>query len=219
MSKSILRENAHGRILAAILDGRISPGESLREERLAAELEVSRTPVREALHKLAEEGFVAYEPHRGARLLHPTPEMAREVFQIREGLEAIAAREAAARLADADLRRLRALFKELRPRVRAGDVSDVGDAIHEAMFGACGNPRLVQMMGVLRGQIRWLQNVAVTIPARPPRAFREHARILAALSARDAQAAEDAARVHIRNTLADLLQAFREAGGSSLYTI
>ena len=58
MSKSILRDNTYAQILAAILDGRIAPGEGLREERLAAELNVSRTPIREALRKLSEECFV-----------------------------------------------------------------------------------------------------------------------------------------------------------------
>jgi len=206
MSKSILRENAYGKILTAILDGRIAPGASLREVKLAADLNVSRTPVREALHKLAAEGFVAYEPHRGARLLDPAPAMIREVFQIREGLEAIAAREAATRIGEAALKALRAHFNTLRPRVRAGDLSDIGDGIHDAMFEACGNARLVQLIGVLRGQIRWLQSVAVGIPTRKARAFREHLAILSALEDRDPQAAEDATRSHIRGTLADLLK-------------
>lgn len=217
MSKTILRDNAYGKILAAILDGRIAPGESLREEKLAAELSVSRTPIREALRKLAEEGFVAYFPHRGARLLDPTPDMAREVFQLREGLEAIAAREAAERIEDEALAELRAHFKQLRPRVRRGDVSDVGDVIHQAMLDACGNQRLVQLLGILHGQITWLQSVAVSIPARPARAFREHLVILGALEARDPQAAEDAIRAHLRSTLADLIQAFRNK--RKLYTI
>jgi DNA-binding GntR family transcriptional regulator len=159
------------------------------------------------LHKLAEEGFVAYQPHRGARLLEPTAAMAREVFQIREGLEGIAAREAATRIGDDVLSALRVHFRKLRPRVAAGDQSDLGDSIHDAMFAACGNPRLVQMMAVLRGQIAWLQTLAVRIPTRPARAFREHAAILAALEARDPEAAETATRAHIRGTLADLLKA------------
>jgi len=209
MSKLILRENAYGAILAAILDGRIPPGQSLREERLATELNVSRTPIREALHKLAEEGFVAYEPHRGARLLAPTPAMAREVFQIREGLEAIAAREAAAHISGETLATLRERFTRLQPLIRSGDLTDVGDSIHDAMFAACGNSRLLQLIGVLRGQIRWLQSVAINIPARPALAFHEHAAILAALDARDAAAAEAATRLHIRSTLDDLLKSFR----------
>lgn len=215
MPKSILRDNAYGEILAGILDGRIAPGESLREEKLAAELNVSRTPIREALHKLAEEGFVAYLPHRGARLLEPTPALAREVFEIREGLEGVAARDAAVHMEEPALRNLRKRFDLLRPRVRAGDVSDVGDIIHEAMLNACGNPRLVQTIGILRGQIAWFQSVATSIPARPARAFREHLRILAALEARDPRAAEEATRAHIQSTLADLLQAFqRQRGGT-----
>jgi len=213
MSKSILRDNTYTQILAAILDGRIAPGEGLREERLAAELNVSRTPIREALRKLSEEGFVLYEPHRGARLLTPTAEMAREVSRIWEGLGATAAREAAVRM-DAETRAsLRRHFDVLRPRVRVGDLSDVGDSIHAAMFDHCGNQRLVQLSAVLQGQVKWLQTFAVNIPARPARAFREHLRILLALEAQDAEGAETAVRTHIQRTLADLLRAFRTAPG------
>jgi len=209
MPKSILRSDAYGKILSAILDGRIAPGSSLREEHLAAEFAVSRTPIREALHKLAEEGFVVYLPHRGARLLEPSAELACEVFQIREGLEAIAAREAAQKIDGKVLAELRAHFLSLRPRIRGGDLSDVGDELHAAILQACGNARLVSMLGILHGQIRWLQTIAVSIPTRPARAYREHLQILTALEARDPQSAENAIRAHIRSTLADLLLAFR----------
>ncbi len=205
MGRTILRDGVYERLLAEILDGRIAPGSNLREERLAADLDVSRTPVREALRKLAEEGFVEYLPHRGAKLLMPTPALAREIFQIREALEAVAVREAAVRISAARLLLLRDHMEMLRPRVAAGDLSDAGDLVHEEIFAACQNRRLEQIMQVFGGQVKWLQNLASQLPDRLRHAFREHDSIVTALESRDPEWAESALRAHIRNTLHDLL--------------
>ncbi|MCZ2151221.1 MAG: GntR family transcriptional regulator [Bryobacterales bacterium] len=210
MARTILRDGVYERLLAEILEGRIAPGSSLREERLAADLDVSRTPIREALRKLAEEGFVEYLPHRGAKLLMPTPTLAREIFQIREALEAVAVREAAVNMSPARLLLLRDHMESLRPRVAAGDLSDVGDLLHDEIFAACQNRRLEQMMQVFGGQVKWLQNLACQMPDRLPHAFREHDSVITALESRDPEWAESALRAHIRNTLHDLLVGLEE---------
>jgi DNA-binding GntR family transcriptional regulator len=206
MPRSILSDGVYNRLLQAILTGKYKPGMDLREERIAAEFEVSRTPVREALRKLAEEGFVAYVPHRGARLITPTAELAREIFQIREALEAVAAREAATRMSTDRLKKLRAHFESIRPSVAAGDWKDVGDRLHDEIFAACGNARLQQLVSVFRGQIHWLQSISSKMPERMQSAFREHESVLSALESQNADWAESAIRAHIRNTLADLLR-------------
>lgn len=209
MTLPILKTNAYAEIYASILDGRLTPGSVIEENDLATHCNVTRARIREALRKLADEGMVAFEPKKGIRLLRPTPEMAREVFQIREVLEGVAAREAAKRMEDATRQNLHTYLNALRPRIRAGDVSDVGDPIHEAILAACGNKRLVHMLAVLRRQVRWLQTVAKPEPARTAKEFKEHMAILAALEARDPQAAEEAGRAHIRGALADILKAFK----------
>lgn len=206
MRRSILSDGVYNRLLNAILKGKYQPGADLREEHIAESFSVSRTPVREALRKLAEEGFVEYVPHRGARLITPTAELAREIFQIREALEAVAAREASARMSAERLVKLRAHFEAIRPRVAAGDWKDVGDRLHDEIFEACGNVRLQQLVGVFRGQIRWLQSISSQMPERLQSAFREHESVLSALESHNADWAESAIRAHIRNTLGDLLR-------------
>lgn len=205
MPKSILSDGVYNRLLNAILKGKYKPGASLREEHLAEDLNVSRTPIREALRKLAEEGFVEYLPHRGARVITPTAAFAREIFQIREALEAVAAREASSRISQERLLKLRDHFETIRPRVAAGDWKDVGDILHDEIFAACGNHRLQQLVSVFRGQIRWLQSISSQLPDRLQSAFREHESVLSALESHNPDWAESAIRAHIRNTLTDLL--------------
>lgn len=208
MKLPILKTNAYAEIYASLLDGRLPAGSLIQVSDLAARCNVTRARIREALRKLADEGMVAFEPKRGIRLLRPTPEVAREVFQVREVLEGLAAREAARRMDDATRQNLHTYLHALRPRIKAGDVSDVGDPIHEAILAACGNKRLVHLLAVLRRQVRWLQSAARPQPARTAKEFKEHLAILAALEARDPQAAEEAGRAHIRGALADILKAF-----------
>jgi len=138
----ILPQGVYKKLREAIISHAITPGSTLREEHLAAQLKVSRTPVREALRKLAEEGFVDYQPHKGARLLVPTAEWVREIFQIREALEGVAAREAAVKIQKARLVFIRTKFEELRPLVIAGDIHNVGGFLHKELFDASGNKSL-----------------------------------------------------------------------------
>ena len=211
MARAILRDGVYRTLRQRIVSGHIPPGANLGEASLAAELKVSRTPVREAIRQLYEEGFVEYTPHKGARVAEPTPEMVREVFDIREALEAIAAREAAPRTDPARLTALREHFEILRLRIARGDLSDVGDRIHAELFHACGNERLKRLMSVYRSQVTWFQHVAAQVPGRLLRAFREHESILSALESRDPDWAEGVTRAHVRNTLRDLLHSLEQA--------
>jgi len=195
-------------LLEMIITGKLQPGEHLAEVRLATMLGVSRTPIREAIRHLSDEGFAEYKPHCGARVIVPAARDVREVFQIREALEGIAAREAATRMEADSLESLRACFEALRPRVLAGDTSDVGDLIHQEIVRASGNQTLVRLLGNYRLKISWFQRIAAQVPGRLTRAFREHDSILCALESHDPEWAESVARAHVRNTLHDLLAAF-----------
>jgi DNA-binding GntR family transcriptional regulator len=208
MAKVILRDGVYQTLRERIISGQIPPGAPLGEARLAGELRVSRTPLREALRQLAEEGFVEYMPHKGARVARLTQELIREVFLIRESLEGVAAREAAKKMDASRLVALRERFEALRPLVAQGDLTDVGDLIHEVLFSFCGNQRLVRLMSASLGQVQWFQRMATKVPGRLLAAFREHDSILSALESGDPEWAESVTRAHIRNTLDDLLAAF-----------
>jgi DNA-binding GntR family transcriptional regulator len=148
-------------IQARVLNGEIPTGTRLRQESLAAEFGVSRTPVREALRKLQASGLVEVQPNRGALVRGPTAREVREAYEVRAELEGLAAELAATRIRDAELRRLRraqALFRHsvstlLQWRsTRAVDEAPPADAhdewiagndlFHSAIQQAAANERL-----------------------------------------------------------------------------
>jgi len=205
--KPILRDAVYARLRDRIIGGELAGGAALGEVQIAAEFDVSRVPVREAIQRLSDEGFVEYVPHKGARVVAAEPDLIREIFQIREGLECIAAREAAVRIGADRLAFLRSHFESLRPGIADGTLVDAGDSIHDELLTAAGNQRLVRLTSIYCGQISRFQRMASALPGQLVRAFREHDSILAALEAHDPDWAESAARAHIRNTLRELLAA------------
>lgn len=207
----VLREQVCDALRRRIVSGEIPPGGSLGEERLALDLAVSRTPLREAIRQLVEEGFVDQQPRRGARVVELTADLVREVYQVREALEGIAAREAAGRMDEGLIAELRSRLEELRPRIEQGDYSDTGDEIHAAIFEACGNAQLQRLMALYREKVSWIQQTAFKISHRLDKAFHEHDSIVRALECRDPEWAEAATRRHIRNTIAELMELLEKA--------
>ena len=148
-------------IQARVLSGEIATGTRLRQQTLAAEFGVSRTPVREALRKLQAGGLVEVQPRRGALVRRPSARDVREAYEVRAELEGLAAGLAASRIRDGELRRLReaqALFRHSIDSVLAwrerrdaqrpptaephGEWMSANDAFHLAIQEAAGNRRL-----------------------------------------------------------------------------
>jgi len=206
LSGPVLRNQVCDTLRAQIIEGRLPPASILREERLAAELDVSRTPLREAIRQLAEEGFLEQSPRRGARVASLSAGMAKEVYEVREALEGMAARLAAQNISESALGLLGARLERLRPEIAAGNYADTGDFVHGEIFRACGNARLQRLMEVYSGKVEWIQRTAFAVSGRLDLAYREHESIFRALQARDGEWAEFAVRSHIRNTLAELLE-------------
>ncbi len=143
----------HGQLRQAILMGRIQPGEWLRQEELATNLNVSRMPVREALQLLAEEGLLEFFPHRGARVMPLSIEELEEIYAARIGLEGLAARHAALGITSDDLARLRTALPRLASLSAAGE-QDLylreDQLFMECVYQAAGRPRLSRQIATLR---------------------------------------------------------------------
>ncbi len=206
MSSTVLRDHVADVLRALIIRGEIPPSSSLREERLATRLNVSRTPLREAVRRLVQEGFLEQEPRRGVRVVAFNAELVREVYQVREALEGVAARETASRIPSGRVDQLRQHIEMLRSRIDGGDFSDTGDVVHDVIVEFCGNTEIQRLMGVWRGRVRWIQQTSFRISQRLGVAFQEHDSIVRALEARDGDWAERATREHIRNTVAELMR-------------
>lgn len=184
----------------AIVGGTYLPGQRLVEEDLALELEVSRGPIREALHLLAVEGFVEIEPRRGAKVAIFTRKQADDLFVIRLTLEGLVARLAAARRTDEQLDHLRAVCEEgldAATQARTEDLPALNTAFHAALADAADNTLLAEQLSTMSTMIQWAY--AKRIRERLTNSWFEHRTIVDAIAAGDAAAAEAAAQNHVRN--------------------
>lgn len=151
-------DHVYAEIRRGIVEGRHAPGSRLVEQRLAAELDVSRTPVREALRRLEAEGLVVVERHRGAQVRGLSAEEVADLYDVRARLEAYAAELAAARRTDADVAALDAAVAAFdaaveRVRRQGARVEHVraldaaNGAFHGALLDASRHTRIRQLVG------------------------------------------------------------------------
>jgi DNA-binding GntR family transcriptional regulator len=138
-------------IREAILDGDLAAGERLKEDELARRLDVSRTPVREALRRLQAEGLVDVEPQRGATVRAYGVEELDDMYRLRAVLEGYAARRAAERISEDDLAELRKSCERFarlaaRKRMIPRDLARENQLFHDAVLAAADDPRLAEMV-------------------------------------------------------------------------
>ncbi len=213
-AKPTLVERAYEAIIERILDGRFSEGTALSEVAVAGDLNMSRTPVHDALRLLAIDGFVTQERNRRARVASFSADDLFEVFELRKLLEGHAAELAAGRMDSRQLVPLRATADSLHDGLRARDWNrrwtDFDTAFHHAIAEASGNSRLCA--DILRYQLlhRGI-NRFTTDPKSLRRALAEHESILDALEARDRGAARERMVGHIAAWQKFFSERFREA--------
>jgi DNA-binding GntR family transcriptional regulator len=203
-------------IRAEILEGRLKPGEWLRQERLAQEHGVSQMPVREALKKLASEGLVEHVPYRGVRVVEFSVADVEDLYTCRSFIEGMAARFAAASISDEELDELRALATRMAACETPKDLHEYRELnrrFHGVIFTASRRSYLVRTLAQLWSAfptMLWsnVPRVAIaSVPERDQPDVEEHAAIIAALAARDPAAAERAVRTHIEAAGKSLLGA------------
>ncbi|KHL18983.1 UNVERIFIED_CONTAM: hypothetical protein LK11_04460 [Mumia flava] len=184
-----------------ILDGRRRGGEWLREEDLAGELGVSRTPVREALRRLAADGLVRHEPHRGVQVQDWSLDDLEEIFELRGLLEPVGARLAATSpLLDLEVLEGLASRIELAATVRDIDtVTSLNNEFHAAVVTASGSRRLGGLLSSLVQVPIVHSTFAHYTPTELTRSLGQHREILEALRSGDADWAESVMRSHIRH--------------------
>ena len=171
----------------------------LDERRLSDGLGVSRTPIREAMTLLEQEGFVRTLPRRGIYIVRKTKREIVEMITVMAALESMAARLAAERAADADitgLRRLMAEFSAGNQDERLGDYSEANIAFHRAIIKMSGCALLAEMTENLFIHMRVIRKITIHQDNRAARSIVDHMRIIEALERRDPELAERLAREH-----------------------
>lgn len=185
-------------IREAILSGALKPGERLAQEELANHLEVSSTPVREALRQLEAEGLIEHIPHKGVRVAELSAEDVREVYMIRGVLEALATRLAVPDLSNNDLRDLEELHQQMADLLSRNSLQQLGDVnrqFHMTLYKASNSRILCDMINSLWTRLPWFDVWAV-IPGRAQEVWEEHDNIMDAVRKRDPDLAADMSREH-----------------------
>ncbi len=183
-----------------IISGALAPKIRLIELAIAAEFSVSRTPVREALKRLAVENLVLADPARGMVVHAPDAREIEDVFIVREALDALAARLAAYRITPSELGRLRVVVDSMEEAIASGRREQVVVAnthFHDVIYAAAGNEMLERLGRDLRDFVRRFTTLPFASPDRVDHVLSEHRAIVTALEAHDPEAAEAASRSHL----------------------
>lgn len=181
-----------------ILRGELLPGTRLVEDRLAADLGVSRNPVREALRVLAAEGFVELLPRRGAAVARLDADEAEELFDVRMALESLAARLAARRADDGTRERIERVLTSAKTASEAGDqegLVGLNAEFHSAVIELSGNTYLAMVATPVLQRARWLYQQS--LPVRAAHSWTEHVALAQAILDGDEVAAEAHATTHV----------------------
>jgi DNA-binding GntR family transcriptional regulator len=193
---STLNERVTDQLRAAILDGRIAPGSPLNQRDIAAQLGVSRMPVREAFRALEIEGLIRGLPRRKAIVVELSAEDIHEIFDILATLEARAAERAAAALSPEARREVRNAQAEFEAAADEAALAGLDLAFHSALYAP--TPRLSALVMAQRDAVRPYLLAHDVVRERRKQAEDEHARIVVALNAWDTRRAAEATAAHVR---------------------
>ncbi len=211
------------RIYVVIKDGIISqefkPGTRLIDQEIAERLGVSRTPVREAIARLAADGLVTMIPRRGAFVVQLSIKDIEDVYDVREALEGLAVELAVQRLSDDDLMSLRDLLDQATAALGNNELSlcfDLDRQFHDTLVQLSDNGRLVEFNRILSGSIQVSRWWHCRDHMRAELSLREHWGVFEALKQRNAARASQAIREHIKNVRIELLSTVKDSAAEQL---
>lgn len=205
-----LEESVYLRLQEDILSGELERGQSLTESALSSKYETSRTPVRSALHRLAEEGIVRSVPNKGAVVVGIDEELLVDIYQVRMRLEGLASSLAAERIDKESLALLEetvSLAEFYITRRDAETLKQLDTRFHETIYRASGNQMLEKTLGELHNRIKFYRKKSLSVPARLESSVKEHRGILEAIKRGDSVAADALTSEHVQRALDNILKA------------
>jgi len=205
---------AYSSVKQVLLSSKYAPGARVDIEELCRELDVSRTPIFDALNRLEAEGLVEILPRKGVYLVTLSEEKARELYEVREILEARATRLAATNVTEKQLEQLKRVLDKQASCLANDDAQGYASAtikFHNVIIEAAGNKTLERILNAVHSQMEALRLRTLYLPTRLRQSFAEHKRIFEALSKRDPERCERAAREHILATTEYALQLLRRS--------
>ena len=208
-TRTSLADQVYEQIEQKILSGDCAPGSVLSENRLSAELGVSRTPVREALARLESQGLLQTAPNRGIVVSGVTPEDAADIYEIRLRIEGLAAARCAQRISPEQVRALGEMV-ELQEfyagRENAQRLRVLDSDFHQAIFEYCASPTLAAILTDLHHKLQRYRAISLSRPERTVQAVLEHKQIYEAIARGDAPQAQRLTERHVRNAYKNILK-------------
>ena len=208
-----LRETAFLTLRKLILTGKLHPGERLTEVRLGKILGTSRTPIREAIRKLELEGLVTITPGSGARVARITEEDLHDVMEVRSALDQLCASLACRRITPEEKNELVRARESFEYSTRFGDEQEIAESdvhFHDIIARAARNKRLDQVMNGLADTIYRFRYEYIKDDLHYEELIQEHRTICTAILEGDAEAAVEAARLHIERQREFILEQIRK---------
>jgi DNA-binding GntR family transcriptional regulator len=203
-----LKDSVYLKLRQEIVTATLPPGYVLREAELAARFGVSKTPLREAFVRLEKDGFVQIAPYRSAVVTGYSQQDLREIYEVRELLEGLCAREAAVSIATEDLAALNRIVRDSTAAFEAADTNRLTALLDEfdvVLYAQSRNSRIIAMLENIRDHVTRIGRLTVAIPGRMGTSVREHQAIYEAIVQRDGPRAETLMRQHILSVMADQL--------------
>lgn len=197
---------AYTEIKRRILAGGFTSQDRLREVEVAKMLEMGRTPVREALKRIQDEGLITHQPGRGLVVTTMDQQEVGELYAMRQALEGAAAALAARHASDAEILHMKSVLED----GDAGDPVEQNLAFHQAIYSAAHNRYLIRSLQSLTDTTYLLGRSTLSTPERVAQSNDEHNAIVAAIHARDPVRAEAAAQHHINQALLERLKMLRQ---------
>ena len=197
-----LRDVVFNTLREAILKGELQPGERLMELQLASKLGVSRTPIREAIRMLEQEGLAVTMPRKGAEVARMTLKDMEDVLEVREALDELAARIACAKINDEQLENLKSIRDELKKSLDSGYVKKIAEEdvrFHDAIYEATDNAKLIALTNNIREQMYRYRVEYLKDQNNYPILIAEHDAIVNALEQRDKEMVTAEMHTHVVN--------------------
>ena len=208
-----LRDVVFNTLREAILRGDLVPGERLMELQLAAKLGVSRTPTREAIRMLEQEGLAITIPRKGAIVAGMTEKDMQDVLEIREALEELSVQVACDKITDEEIAQLEKNMKNFELSLKIGDLKKMAQAdveFHDVIYQATDNPRLISMLNNLREQMYRYRVEYLKNPQNHEQLLKEHEAIYRGIVEKDKDAVTNTIRKHISNQVDEVKHIIRE---------
>lgn len=197
----VKKNSVYDYLFNAIRTGDIKPGQTLTERGLAEKIGVSRTPVREAIRKLEEQGIVTHEPHKGVKVITLSEEKVAQLYDVRELLEGLAVRRLAERQTPEMIEELRGFIERAEEEAVQNNIrelAEINSEFHLALARLSGNVYLETIMNMLQTQISLMMSASLSTSGRPLQNIEEHKGLIDAIRSGDGEFAESIAKHHVR---------------------